>query len=380
MFPPHPDDPILLSSPLTHDEHSSTTTYIDDFDMFEHAVSAVPMSHVSSPLLTNPHVSVDTDATRSSRTVPQGQYNLFHNPLVASSADPLPISRDQQWEQDTTINLSDSDSDNLSCTQLFHSISIPQPPQLETPQLVPPQLTPPHFPPQQIAQPQLAHKLAPPQLTSTQLTPPHIAPPQLAPPQLGPPQPPPLASSPNSATHRVPHKQDDSIFQFETSNVEPHAPLCTTVEMSSDAAVARSYTAAGYSSADLSPSSSTRESSTHRVAKPIGKGGRRTRRYSSARSSRYCHLCARHEKSVPMVGCSNVKQNICQKSVCVKCIERYGLSSSEQNWVCPHCQGKCPPRAKCFAYDRQTAQRRERTIRTRLSNDILTHRTRGTVL
>lgn len=306
-------------------------------------MSAVSMSHVSSPLLTNPHVSVDTDATRSSRNVVPDQYNLFHNPLVASSADPLPLSSDQQWEQDTTINLSDSDSDNLSCTQLFHSISIPQPPQLTPPQLTPPQLTPP--------------------------------------------QPPPLVPSPNPATHGEPHRHDDPVYKSETSNTssqqckpQPDAPLCATLEMDSDTTVVQSYTAAGYSSADVSPSSSTRESSTHRVTKPIRKGGRRTRRYSSARSSRYCHLCARHEKSVPMVGCSNVQRNICQKSVCVKCIERYGLSSSEQNWVCPHCQGKCPPRAKCFAYDRQTAQRRERTILTRLSNDMLSHRTGGPVL
>lgn len=104
--------------------------------------------------------------------------------------------------------------------------------------------------------------------------------------------------------------------------------------------------------------------------KSIRKCIRRARRYSSPRSSRYCHLCARHQKSVKMVGCSNVEQNICQKSVCVKCIERYKLSrNTASHWICPHCENKCPPRAKCFAYDRQTAQRRQRTIQARIENE-----------
>lgn len=92
---------------------------------------------------------------------------------------------------------------------------------------------------------------------------------------------------------------------------------------------------------------------------------RRTRKYLRPRRSRYCHLCARHERNVKMVGCTNITKSICQKSVCVKCIELYQLDASEKNWKCPHCQQNCPTRAKCFSYDRQTAERREQTRRAR---------------
>lgn len=39
--------------------------------------------------------------------------------------------------------------------------------------------------------------------------------------------------------------------------------------------------------------------------------------------------------------------------------------SPTMRWICPHCTGRCPKRAKCFAYDRQTMRRRERAQRLR---------------
>lgn len=136
------------------------------------------------------------------------------------------------------------------------------------------------------------------------------------------------------------------------------------------------------------------------------------RRYNQPRSSKYCHLCARHERAVVMVACGNLYRGLCQKSVCRKCFATYGLdweaarasiafatsnSASETTapndedcslsdvvsdadsasvtpkpWLCPHCVGTCPKRAKCFAYDRQTIRRRVKTQEARLNaNDTV---------
>lgn len=95
------------------------------------------------------------------------------------------------------------------------------------------------------------------------------------------------------------------------------------------------------------------------------KSKRQSRRYAAPRRSRYCHLCARHDKTVEMIGCGNIKKGTCQKSICVKCIKLHNLQVNCADWTCPHCQNKCPSRAKCFSYDRQTAQRREKLKRAK---------------
>lgn len=105
-----------------------------------------------------------------------------------------------------------------------------------------------------------------------------------------------------------------------------------------------------------------------RIARTVGgMVQKQTRRYSAPKSSRYCHLCARHQRCVKMVPCGNVELGLCQKSVCKKCIDTYNLEVTESSWACPHCQNKCPERAKCFAYDRQTARRREKTLRAKMN-------------
>lgn len=110
-------------------------------------------------------------------------------------------------------------------------------------------------------------------------------------------------------------------------------------------------------------------SQTVSTRKRLVEGGvrKQTRRYSAPKSSRYCHLCARHQRCVEMVPCSNIVLGLCQKSVCRKCIKLYELEADGPSWCCPHCQNKCPKRAKCFAYDRQTARRREKTLKAKLS-------------
>jgi hypothetical protein len=132
--------------------------------------------------------------------------------------------------------------------------------------------------------------------------------------------------------------------------------------------------------------------------------GKQRRHYRHARSSKYCHLCARHERIVEMVSCGNLGAGLCQKSVCRKCFASYNLdweaaracalrlwqsrescatvanpgpSDGERGgdyippnelWLCPHCQNACPARAKCYAYNRQTVQRRVRTQQARMQD------------
>eukprot|EP00737_Agarophyton_chilense_P003216 gb/GEZJ01003736.1/.p1 GENE.gb/GEZJ01003736.1/~~gb/GEZJ01003736.1/.p1 ORF type:complete len:366 (+),score=31.89 gb/GEZJ01003736.1/:91-1098(+) len=101
--------------------------------------------------------------------------------------------------------------------------------------------------------------------------------------------------------------------------------------------------------------------------KPIQK---QTRRYTVPKSSRYCHLCARHQRSVSMIPCGNVSFGLCQKSVCSKCIVAYELNVHVPQWSCPHCCNSCPKRAKCFSYDRQTARRRANSLKAKLNTVI----------
>lgn len=90
--------------------------------------------------------------------------------------------------------------------------------------------------------------------------------------------------------------------------------------------------------------------------------GRRMQRrwYKFAKPSKYCHICARHSRVAKMLPCHNVQENICQKSVCVKCIAQYSLSGESEPWLCPHCKNQCPVRAKCYTYNRHSLRRQQR--------------------
>lgn len=99
------------------------------------------------------------------------------------------------------------------------------------------------------------------------------------------------------------------------------------------------------------------------------------RRYAKPKSSKYCHLCARHVRAVRMYPCGNLELGICQKSVCGKCFETYNLDLAAAErprtpgcpaWTCPHCQNACPEKAKCHSYDRQTERRRMKTREAKL--------------
>eukprot|EP00172_Hildenbrandia_rubra_P004491 Plantae.Rhodophyta-Hildenbrandia_rubra.ctg9189.p1 GENE.Plantae.Rhodophyta-Hildenbrandia_rubra.ctg9189~~Plantae.Rhodophyta-Hildenbrandia_rubra.ctg9189.p1 ORF type:complete len:351 (-),score=62.84 Plantae.Rhodophyta-Hildenbrandia_rubra.ctg9189:350-1402(-) len=121
------------------------------------------------------------------------------------------------------------------------------------------------------------------------------------------------------------------------------------------------------------------------------------RRYAHPKASKYCHVCARHRRAIEMAPCGNVLHGSCQKSICKRCFDNLEMDweaasvnhdelqrvlaemaknssagmiglggekkvgdTGKEWWTCTHCRGVCPERAKCFAYDRQTARRRQR--------------------
>lgn len=90
-------------------------------------------------------------------------------------------------------------------------------------------------------------------------------------------------------------------------------------------------------------------------------------RYSKgAAPSKYCHVCGRSAKTVSVALCGNNKLGLCRKVVCDKCLimHHFGdyrtAKNPDSSWVCTHCRGDCPPRARCHQYQRNNMRRRNR--------------------
>lgn len=94
----------------------------------------------------------------------------------------------------------------------------------------------------------------------------------------------------------------------------------------------------------------------------------------NASPSKYCHVCGRSGDTVPLASCSNVHRGLCRKVVCEKCLLIYRCDKAhiafraKSGWVCMHCRGMCPARARCKQYKRNNMKRRsqnqeKRTIR-----------------
>ncbi|PXF47074.1 hypothetical protein BWQ96_03151 [Gracilariopsis chorda] len=83
-----------------------------------------------------------------------------------------------------------------------------------------------------------------------------------------------------------------------------------------------------------------------------------------ASASKYCHVCGRNSKTVPVSQCANVKLGLCRKVVCEKCLIVYrteigrGLPQPNRPWNCTHCTGHCPRRARCHQYTKNNLRRR----------------------
>lgn len=80
--------------------------------------------------------------------------------------------------------------------------------------------------------------------------------------------------------------------------------------------------------------------------------------------SRFCHMCARTQKSRKVV-CGNIASGACRKAVCELCFVEHGWdfghAEAEQSaWCCPHCRGLCNtvPRARCHIYNKTNERRK----------------------
>jgi hypothetical protein len=202
----------------------------------------------------------------------------------------------------------------------------------------------------------------------------------------------------------------DSVFYELSSILMPTAAslgASTAASLSASAAAATTTRRARNTTAPSTspPAARVLTKSSEGIAARKPAEGKQRRHYRQARSSKYCHLCARHERIVEMVSCGNLSTGLCQKSVCRKCFSSYGLDweaarmcalhlwqnnpsfdqrggtevvvadggrqcnssgSPDELWLCPHCLNTCPSRAKCYAYNRQTVQRRARTQQARM--------------
>lgn len=87
--------------------------------------------------------------------------------------------------------------------------------------------------------------------------------------------------------------------------------------------------------------------------------------------SKYCHICGRNGRYVALRACQYSIQSLCRKVVCAVCISRYDaiheneIKTSQKPWVCTHCRGACPKRARCVQYFRNNEKRRAKNIEKR---------------
>jgi hypothetical protein len=85
---------------------------------------------------------------------------------------------------------------------------------------------------------------------------------------------------------------------------------------------------------------------------------KKSRTYSKAVPSRFCHICTRQsKKSSPHAFCLNINRGTCRKAVCEKCFIKFGwdweaVSAPGSQWLCPHCCNICPQGAQCYNYVR----------------------------
>lgn len=83
---------------------------------------------------------------------------------------------------------------------------------------------------------------------------------------------------------------------------------------------------------------------------------KKSRTYSKAVPSRFCHICTRQsKKSSPHAFCLNINRGACRKAVCEKCFTKFGwdwktASAPGSQWLCPHCCNICPKGAQCYNY------------------------------
>lgn len=95
-------------------------------------------------------------------------------------------------------------------------------------------------------------------------------------------------------------------------------------------------------------------------------------RYSeNSTPSKYCHICGRNGRYVKLRACQYTSQSLCRKVVCAVCISQYdsdyevAVVTSSSPWICTHCRGHCPFRARCVQYFRNNEKRRAKNLKRR---------------
>lgn len=101
------------------------------------------------------------------------------------------------------------------------------------------------------------------------------------------------------------------------------------------------------------------------VVRPRRAPRARKKRYHDATPSTHCHVCCRPSSAVPMAVCANIREGMCRKVVCNRCMAEYGWDwdnavAADTRWVCPHCADSCAnvPRAQCHTYQRTNSRRK----------------------
>mmetsp|Transcript_15478 Transcript_15478/g.41562 ORF Transcript_15478/g.41562 Transcript_15478/m.41562 type:complete len:347 (+) Transcript_15478:153-1193(+) len=90
-------------------------------------------------------------------------------------------------------------------------------------------------------------------------------------------------------------------------------------------------------------------------------------------ASKYCHVCARTGPRIRYVTCAALAQDgSCRKVVCERCCDVHGWNFTDilanADWRCPHCEGQCPPKARCHVYHVVNAKRPSKSGMTALSS------------
>lgn len=107
------------------------------------------------------------------------------------------------------------------------------------------------------------------------------------------------------------------------------------------------------------------------VVKPTAKRTPRVRRYSRAKPSKFCHVCARSGDIMELAPCKNVQFGVCRKAVCEKCFGEQGwdwVAAKEQpdGFSCCHCRRDCPANAQCRTYQKTNERRRVTCMKKRM--------------
>lgn len=107
------------------------------------------------------------------------------------------------------------------------------------------------------------------------------------------------------------------------------------------------------------------------LTKPAGKMAPRVRRYTRAKPSKFCHVCARSGDNMELLACKNVKYGVCRKSVCQRCFGVHAwdwvtAKSNPEEFSCCHCRRDCPESAQCRIYQKTNERRRNTSMRKRI--------------